>query len=657
MKKKYALVILLFFIIIAKQVNLSANAKIIKYTDEKSPDYSGEFVGKDRLYYFNKSMFVLDRQLNKYVIYPVNYVWAGIMPKYGQERINNVFKNADYPKRFIGSLFQGEFKSSGTETLRFLTNTTLGLGGLYDPAKGWFGLEEGNENISQAFAKWGIGSGYYLYLPVAGPMDMRSLFARAAEFPLNPEIYFPSTVAYSVSGGRNFKDTTNFVDVVKYINQTYADPYEEIKILYGLTSYVRNNNLDKEKEYNKKEATVNNKQAYQTISMSNTNNSVDVLLENYNSQGAAVDSLRSMNFDRQNDEKSGWMQISPWNRTFVNRFKESSIRLTEGKPKYEYRYILQKEKNSKLAIIYPSIGENIRSAQGTAIAKLLYENGYSVVIVSSSFDWKLARSLAYGYRPGFAPEDSSRLRTITSKIINKITKDSSREFSRRILVGTSLGAMHTLFAASQEEKENLLGISEYICISPPVDLLGSVLQLDKFLVNWKKFDNKDVRLRTALTYQKTVNNCTDKQEDSETLNYSEDEAKFLASFNIKEKISDLIMTIEKDSKFSNQQLHKMIIKMGFYDYFDKYLLSTADQNIETLRYKSNLHSIENFLKNSKNIRIFSAQDDVIVNKNDLKWLKNVMNDRMTLYSNGSHQGYLYRSEFQEAFIKAVNDDI
>ena len=51
-------------------------------------------------------------------------------------------------------------------------NTTLGIGGLFDPASGAH-LPLHEEDFGQTFARWGVGSGPLSRIPFLGPSDVR----------------------------------------------------------------------------------------------------------------------------------------------------------------------------------------------------------------------------------------------------------------------------------------------------------------------------------------------------------------------------------------------------------------------------------------------------------------------------------------------------
>ena len=128
MFKKYTAIFLIF-------LSLIFNNSFVFALDTKYPDYTYEFLGADKWENFNRKVFNFNLKLNKYAIRPVHILWSSIMPKYGQDRINGITNNIEYPIRLISSLIQKDFKTSKNESIRFFTNTILGLGGMFDPAK------------------------------------------------------------------------------------------------------------------------------------------------------------------------------------------------------------------------------------------------------------------------------------------------------------------------------------------------------------------------------------------------------------------------------------------------------------------------------------------------------------------------------------------
>ena len=244
-KNKFTAVILAFFIInfispIFPAFSAEEIASPCRY-----PDYCKEYIGQDKFEKFNRRMFNFNAKLNKYALRPMHVVWASIMPKYGMDRIQNAYKNIEYPKRLVSTLLQKDLKAAKTETLRFLANTTIGLGGMYDPAKRFFKLEPQEEDIEQGLSKCKIKRGPFLVLPVINATTPRALAGRLLETGLDPTTYIASPVAALVKMGL-FINRTSFMQPLSiYMERTYADPYDITRKLYGMENYIKNSNLDR----------------------------------------------------------------------------------------------------------------------------------------------------------------------------------------------------------------------------------------------------------------------------------------------------------------------------------------------------------------------------------------------------------------------------
>ena len=121
---------------------------------------------------FNRSMYRFNFYFDKYLFLPVVNGYEFVTPTFIQERISGVYNNLGEVRNLTNCLFQLKGTESLTTLGRFLTNSTLGLGGMFDPATS-FGLERHDEDFGKTLGYWGAGSGPYLVLPVFGPSSVR----------------------------------------------------------------------------------------------------------------------------------------------------------------------------------------------------------------------------------------------------------------------------------------------------------------------------------------------------------------------------------------------------------------------------------------------------------------------------------------------------
>ena len=679
------------------------------------PDFGYEYLGKDKFEGFNRKMFAFNQGLNKYAIRPIHIVWASVMPQYGMDRIKNATKNIEYPIRLMSTLIQRDFKASGTETVRFLTNTTIGLAGLYDPAKSLFHIAPADENMDQALAKCHVKPGPYLVIPVLSGTTPRGLVGRGLDTALNPSSYIATPVIAAVKAGLTVNKTSYMQPIVKMLESTYADPYDIARKMYGLQSYIQCENLDrkdvleatgkiinpeedelvldeieladaevtikrrpslkeenadieakeiKEKTPKNDELTVNeivtggtniDDIILKTYDNKNSKLMADMVLFDYNPQCPIVDSMRTALFDLPGINDSIWNELSVWNRSFSKRIKTSSINVDPSRDDYDFRYIMQKDKNAPLAIVYPSIGEGISSHHAVVIAKIFYDEGYSVVIQGSNFQWEFVKSMPEGYRPGRPSQDADYLKTVTGKIITKLQDKYDCQFENKVLIGTSFGAISALFLAEKESKNNTLGITKYISVNPPVELIYAMNQIDKNTAEWNK-NPSDLKERVAVTAAKILQIAQNKEIDRQnidTLPFTEEEGKLITGFIMHQKLSDLVFTIEGASKCKKCGIYDKLCNITYKEYAEKYLTNDIHQSVADLEFDTSLYSISDYLKNNDNYKIYHALDDYLVNHQQLKDLKQITQDNMVLIDHGAHLGFMYRQEFLDELHKDI----
>ena len=91
-----------------------------------------------------------------------------------RESVGNFYSNLAYPNVALNALLQGKIKQGVGDSLRFIVNTTVGLGGIFDPASS-VGLEKHDEDFGQTLGVWGVDNTSYMYIPILGPSSNRDL--------------------------------------------------------------------------------------------------------------------------------------------------------------------------------------------------------------------------------------------------------------------------------------------------------------------------------------------------------------------------------------------------------------------------------------------------------------------------------------------------
>ncbi len=133
----------------------------------------------------NRLIFGFNEILDQVVLQPVSYTYRTIIPTPVRKGVSNAVANAKAPIVLANDVLQGKPVRARKTVMRFLINSTVGLGGLVDAAKAG-GIEPHSEDFGQTLGVWGVPAGPYVVAPVLGPSSPRHLVGRAVDTLANP---------------------------------------------------------------------------------------------------------------------------------------------------------------------------------------------------------------------------------------------------------------------------------------------------------------------------------------------------------------------------------------------------------------------------------------------------------------------------------------
>jgi phospholipid-binding lipoprotein MlaA len=134
-----------------------------------------------RVHAFNMAV---DRGLAK----PLARGYIAVVPRPLRVGVGNFFDNLGQPVTVVNSLLQGNPRGAGNALGRFLVNSTVGIGGLFDVATK-AKIPRRGEDFGQTLAVWGWQRSRYLELPLLGPRTVRDLIGMAGDARLRPVQY------------------------------------------------------------------------------------------------------------------------------------------------------------------------------------------------------------------------------------------------------------------------------------------------------------------------------------------------------------------------------------------------------------------------------------------------------------------------------------
>jgi phospholipid-binding lipoprotein MlaA len=123
----------------------------------------------------NRVVFNVSDSLDEVLLKPTAQIYSEYTPLFLKDSVTNFLYNIAEIDTVINQLLQGKPKLAAQDSLRFLINTTIGIGGIFDIATR-MGLSRHDEDFGQTLGYWGVPAGSYVFVPFVGPSTVRDLF-------------------------------------------------------------------------------------------------------------------------------------------------------------------------------------------------------------------------------------------------------------------------------------------------------------------------------------------------------------------------------------------------------------------------------------------------------------------------------------------------
>jgi phospholipid-binding lipoprotein MlaA len=194
-----------------------------------------EEVVSDPIEPVNRAIFWFNDKLYFYLLKPIARTYR-IVPEPARESIGRAFSNLGMPVRFVNATLQLKFKKAGTELGRFVINSTIGVLGLFDPARD-MGLRKHDEDFGQTLGHYGAGPGFYLVLPIFGPSNLRDGVGRVGDILVDPisSPYYFKLKQTEVIGLKAFDQINTLSldkDTYEGVKRDALDPYLFVRNAY-----------------------------------------------------------------------------------------------------------------------------------------------------------------------------------------------------------------------------------------------------------------------------------------------------------------------------------------------------------------------------------------------------------------------------------------
>jgi len=181
----------------------------------------------------NRVVYRFNDKLYCWLLRPLSKGYQFIAPTPVRESVDRFFTNVKYPVRGVNNLLEGRFKGAGIETVRFVVNTTVGIGGFFDPATRW-NLKKQPADLDQTLAVYGLSPGAFVMLPILGPSSLRGTVGTAGDVALSPTLYLdlPWGVTAATSGVNALNTTSLHIEDIDSLRQATLDPYTAMRSAY-----------------------------------------------------------------------------------------------------------------------------------------------------------------------------------------------------------------------------------------------------------------------------------------------------------------------------------------------------------------------------------------------------------------------------------------
>jgi len=563
----------------------------------------------------NRATWAVNRSLSLALLEPASEIYQVSIPRPVRRSIGNVRDNLSGPLRFTNQALQGRWGDSGRESVRFLTNSTLGIGGLFDVA-GKMDMPGSIGNFNQTFRQWGWHPDTYIMLPFLGPSDNVAAPGRAMDIAGDPANYVDAMrpVAY-VTRMHQVNEIT--AQGARYM-RTEPDSYALIR------------------------------QAWPYL----------------NRTSPPDWTLRGMP-DASTMQSLGAARHGPRDPRFLRSGKKHYVRIAQTGRDLPYNAWIQ-DAAAPLVFLNPGIGSHRESNNTLALAEAFHSMGFSVVTMSGIFHPEFMERGAKAPMPGNPRRDRADVLAVCTAIDGDLRRKYRRhEVTSRVLAGFSLGGFTALQLAATE-KDHAPGsvrFHHYLAIQAPVDLKTSYRTLDEYFEipsGWPADERKE---RLDLVFHKTAA-IVNGQLPPGVPPFDADESRTLMGYAFRTVLRDAAYSIHarnpqphvsaEPSHFRRKAIYQELMGTSYDDYFNQWLSPAERGNgidERVLLGKTSLWSIEGALRSNDRVSYIGNRNDFLLSADEVRWLSATMGSRATWLPSGGHLGNIGEPEFLQLLEK------
>ncbi len=183
----------------------------------------------------NRAIHDFNRGLDRTLLRPAATTYSTVLPAPVERGISNFATNLDAPGDVVNNVLQLRLGKAAQNTLRFAINSTIGIGGLFDPATA-MGVPGDPTDFGETLHVWGVPEGQYSEVPFLGPTTDRDLVGVIVDVAANPvRLVLPQPESYYATGTKvlsGLSRRARYSDTVDSVLYESADSYAQTRLLY-----------------------------------------------------------------------------------------------------------------------------------------------------------------------------------------------------------------------------------------------------------------------------------------------------------------------------------------------------------------------------------------------------------------------------------------
>lgn len=184
----------------------------------------------------NRVFYAINNAIDEVVLRPIAVGYLNAVPTPVRNSVHNALANLNAPVVLANDMMQGKPRRAGDTLARFVINSTAGVGGLFDVAKG-AGYPGHDADFGETMAIWGVPEGPFLYLPILGPTDPRDAAGYGIDVALSPftwvgQGHTVANLGYVQYGMTAVDIRSSLVPDLEKVKEQALDPYATFRSLY-----------------------------------------------------------------------------------------------------------------------------------------------------------------------------------------------------------------------------------------------------------------------------------------------------------------------------------------------------------------------------------------------------------------------------------------